>query len=207
MTALTFLCYILLVLNQVCAYSVSQFRPLRLGENPAGFRYYLPDGALWNGEGYFADDHYFPTPVQTRICIDVKGTTYCVQEIARHLVVESARKRFPSPCWFEDCYVEVTFPSLERNLVNMFDITPEPLLNYMYPPFFPNGACFGSNATMLAPGYLYGDLELYHIYMVVKLKATVTIYGVGQYERVFNIPSHSVAMNGACDSFISHKFT
>ncbi|KAJ9089572.1 hypothetical protein DSO57_1011627 [Entomophthora muscae] len=197
-----FLAFAGLVVNQ--AFGELTSRPLRLGKNPAGFRYHLPEGAKWNGNGSFTEDHYFPESNHHMQCVDNGGTIYCLQETSRYIQVFPSNKKYTSPCWFADCYIKVKFTTYGWPLVNIFDITDDPIFDFRYAPFFPKGECFGTEAIVLAPGRFYSTLEMYHINLVVNLKATVDFGGQNPIEEDFEIINLSVAIDGACDCFLSH---
>ncbi|KAJ9059399.1 hypothetical protein DSO57_1002819 [Entomophthora muscae] len=181
-------------------------RQLQLGENPAGFKYFLPEGAKWSGEGSFETEHYFPRGRSDEECATVNGTNYCIQELNRYLQVQSSGVEFPSHCWFADCNIQVSFPALEQPLVRMFDLTETPILDFRFLPFDYEKQCAGENATMLAPGRIYRDLELYYIFLAVELQIRISIYHQTSYVKVIKVPTMSVARNKACDAFISHRF-
>ncbi|KAJ9089571.1 hypothetical protein DSO57_1011626 [Entomophthora muscae] len=180
-------------------------RVIKLGGNPSGYNYYLPDGAKWSGGPMFIQNHYLSPVSSDTQCVENGGTTYCITEHARYLNVTTTGQTFPSHCWFSDCYIKVQFPSLVKPLVAISRISPEPIFTLNAAPYLSEQRCNGSSPIMHAPGWVYPSLQLYHIYLVVHLKIIILVDGkeMRSTQVIFN--TLSVTDTGECDSFITHK--
>ncbi|KAJ9060866.1 hypothetical protein DSO57_1026363 [Entomophthora muscae] len=180
---------------------------LKLGVNPVGSFYNLPEGSAWNGVFHFQKTHLFIEARKHKpLCKQNRDNTTCIEEVGRYILVEDGRRDFPSNCWFKDCKIDVKIPKEKGLLVDMYNVTNAPLLNFDLPPFYPNKECLGSEPRMLAPGNKRYNLRLYNIYLLITLKQTTSSNSNKVDVKYRTVKAQGILDNKRCNSFVTHKY-
>ncbi|KAJ9080392.1 hypothetical protein DSO57_1025516 [Entomophthora muscae] len=180
---------------------------IKTGENPSGKVYRLPGAAKWNGEGEFDYFHVLkPAEDRDPICKKRRGETICLEEVSRSFVVKYGNQSYPAPTRYEDHEVSLNTPNEKGLLVDVYNITTAPLLDFKSPPFFPSQHCLGSPMKLLGPGNQRGNLNLYNIYLKIEYIKTTEIKRKKEVKR-HSIEALGVAPNQRCDSFVTWRFS